>query len=119
MEGREIMEGSERDKRYSIQTMTQLTYSIVEKLSSVKIMSAASLQTSVPACPIASPMSALLTATASFVPSPVMATILPTDWSAYTKWENRDSNRRLLGNNTVGTSLVSKVTRSVKGHTKL
>ena len=47
---------------------------IVEKLSSVSIMSAAFLATSVPLCPIAQPISAHLSAGASFIPSPVMAT---------------------------------------------
>ena len=46
---------------------------IVAKLSSVKIMAAASLETSVPAFPIAIPMSAFFKAGASFTPSPVIA----------------------------------------------
>merc|ERR1719312_2313714 len=50
---------------------------IVEKSSSRRITSAASLQTSVPHFPIAIPTSALFTATPSFTPSPVMATINP------------------------------------------
>ena len=57
-----------------------LSHVMVEKLSSVRIMSPASLQTSVPDFPMATPMSALFRATASLVPSPVMATILPRDW---------------------------------------
>ena len=51
------------------------TYNIVAKLSLVRIMSAASQHTSVPLLPIAMPMSALFNATASLVPSPVMATM--------------------------------------------
>ena len=47
------------------------------KLSSVRIISAASLVTSVPVIPIATPMSALVSAGASFTPSPVMATMFP------------------------------------------
>ncbi len=48
--------------------------SMVAKLSSVSTMSAASLATSVPSLPMATPMSACLRAGASFTPSPVMAT---------------------------------------------
>ena len=50
---------------------------IVAKLSSVRIMSAALLATSVPVMPMAAPMSARLSAGASFTPSPVMATTWP------------------------------------------
>ena len=50
---------------------------IVAKLSSVRIMEAASLETSVPIFPMATPMSAFLRAGASLTPSPVMATIWP------------------------------------------
>ena len=49
---------------------------MVEKLSSVRIITAASLVTSVPV-PIAIPMSAFFTAGASLTPSPVIATISP------------------------------------------
>ncbi|HMC94388.1 MAG TPA: hypothetical protein VKO16_06410, partial [Polyangia bacterium] len=49
---------------------------IVEKLSSVRIITAASLVTSVPV-PIAIPISAFFTAGASLTPSPVIATIWP------------------------------------------
>merc|ERR1719480_64888 len=48
---------------------------IVEKSSSSRMTSAASLHTSVPVTPIATPTSALLTATPSLTPSPVMATM--------------------------------------------
>lgn len=44
------------------------------KLSSNKIIAAASLATSVPAIPIANPTSAFFKAGASLVPSPVTAT---------------------------------------------
>ncbi len=47
---------------------------IVAKLSSVRTMSAASLETSVPLMPMATPMSACFSAGASLTPSPVMAT---------------------------------------------
>ena len=47
---------------------------MVAKLSSVSVMSAAPLATSVPVMPMAQPMSAALSAGASFTPSPVMAT---------------------------------------------
>ena len=50
---------------------------MVAKLSSVRIMAAASLLTSVPVWPMATPMSARLSAGASFTPSPVMATTSP------------------------------------------
>ena len=47
------------------------------KLSSVRIMSAASLATSVPVTPMATPISAFLSAGESFTPSPVTATTSP------------------------------------------
>jgi hypothetical protein len=47
------------------------------KLSSTKIISAASLATSVHFIDIATPTSAFLSAGASFTPSPVIATICP------------------------------------------
>ena len=47
---------------------------MVAKLSSVNVMSAAPLATSVP-LPIAQPMSAAFSAGASLTPSPVIATI--------------------------------------------
>ena len=50
---------------------------MVAKLSSVRIMSAASFVTSVPVIPIATPMSARLSAGASLTPSPVIETTLP------------------------------------------
>ena len=57
---------------------------IVAKLSSVRIMDAASLETSVPMIPMATPMSAFFKAGASFTPSPVMATISPFCCSPFT-----------------------------------
>ncbi len=57
---------------------------IVAKLSSASTMSAASLVTSVPVMPMATPISACLRAGASFTPSPVMATICPFFFSALT-----------------------------------
>ena len=50
---------------------------MVAKLSSVRIIAAASLETSVPVMPIAMPMSACLRAGASFTPSPVIAVMQP------------------------------------------
>src|SRR5918996_882116 len=47
---------------------------MVAKLSSVRIIVAASLVTSVPVTPIATPMSALRSAGASLTPSPVIVT---------------------------------------------
>ena len=46
---------------------------MVAKLSSVRIMDAASLDTSVPVIPMAIPMSACFSAGASLTPSPVIA----------------------------------------------
>ena len=57
---------------------------MVEKLSSVRIITAASLVTSVPVMPIAMPMSAFFSAGASLTPSPVMATIWPWRFSRST-----------------------------------
>ena len=50
---------------------------IVAKLSSVRIISAAFLETSEPVIPIAIPTSALVKAGASFIPSPVTPTTSP------------------------------------------
>ena len=63
---------------------SRMALTMVAKLSSARIMSAASLATSVPATPMATPMSAALSAGASLTPSPVMATIRPSAWSAST-----------------------------------
>ena len=57
---------------------------IVAKLSSVNITSAASFDTSVPTIPIAHPISAVFNAGASFTPSPVIATISPFVCQAFT-----------------------------------
>jgi hypothetical protein len=59
---------------------------MVAKLSSRSTMALASLATSVPATPMATPMSACRSAGASLTPSPVMATISPRAWSAVTMW---------------------------------
>ena len=56
---------------------------IVAKLSSSSTMSAASLATSVPVIPMATPMSAFFRAGASLTPSPVMATTSPRSCSAW------------------------------------
>ena len=58
---------------------------IVAKLSSVRIIVAASFETSVPVIPIAMPMSALFSAGASFTPSPVIATMSPFRFSESTR----------------------------------
>ena len=57
---------------------------MVAKLSSVRTIVAASLVTSVPVTPIATPMSALRSAGASLTPSPVIATTSPRACSART-----------------------------------
>ena len=59
---------------------------IVAKSSSVRIITAASFETSVPVMPIATPMSACLRAGASFTPSPVMATMWPFLRRMSTRW---------------------------------
>src|SRR5665647_3516020 len=58
---------------------------MVAKLSSVRIITAASLETSVPVMPMATPMSAFFNAGASLTPSPVMATMLSFCWSSVTR----------------------------------
>ena len=57
---------------------------MVAKLSSARIILAASFVTSVPVTPIAMPMSADFSAGASLTPSPVIATMLPSACSAST-----------------------------------
>ena len=52
-------------------------FTMVAKLSSRRIIWDASFETSVPVMPMATPISALLSAGASFTPSPVMATNWP------------------------------------------
>ena len=59
-------------------------FTIVTKLSSANIISAAFLATSVPFFPIAIPMSAFFKAGLSFTPSPVIATTLPAFCHAFT-----------------------------------
>ena len=77
---------------------------MVEKLSSVRIISAAPLATSVPETPIAQPMSAALRAGASLMPSPVMATTAPRDWNALTI-------RTLCSGETRANTVYSKIWR--------
>lgn len=68
-------------KNFRIQSKIFLPYLtaviMLEKLSSNKIIPAASLATYVPAIPMANPISAFFKAGASFVPSPVIATTFP------------------------------------------
>lgn len=59
-------------------------FTIDAKLSSKRIISQAVFATSVPAIPIANPTSAFLRAGASFVPSPVTATISSYSFKAVT-----------------------------------
>ncbi|KAH3682677.1 hypothetical protein WICPIJ_006340 [Wickerhamomyces pijperi] len=56
---------------------SSMAFKIVEKSSSVKTISEASLATSVPILPIEIPISANFKAGASLTPSPVMATTSP------------------------------------------
>jgi hypothetical protein len=58
---------------------------MVAKLSSASTISAASFAASVPVRPMATPMSARLSAGASFTPSPVIATAAPPACSASTR----------------------------------
>jgi len=62
-----------------------IAVTILVKLSSNRIIPAASLATSVPAIPIAKPTSAFFKAGASLVPSPVTATTLLSYFSPVTK----------------------------------
>ena len=63
---------------------SSMALTMLAKLSSSRMMSAASLATSVPDRPIAMPMSAALSAGASLTPSPVTATTSPFLCSAWT-----------------------------------
>ena len=63
---------------------SSIAWIIVVKLSSVKIISLAPLETSVPVIPIATPISANLSDGASFTPSPVIDTIFPCSLNAFT-----------------------------------
>ena len=56
---------------------SSIALTMLAKLSSVSTMSAASLETSVPVIPMATPILAALSAGASLMPSPVMATMWP------------------------------------------
>ena len=78
---------------------------MVAKLSSVRIMSAASFVTSVPVIPIATPISARLSAGASLTPSPVIATTLPSAFS-------RSTRRTLSSGATRATTPISWSCRS-------
>ncbi len=69
-----------------IRRPSRTAFTIVAKSSSRRIMSDASLETSVPVMPMATPMSARFSAGASFTPSPVIATKWPLSWSASTIW---------------------------------
>mmetsp|Transcript_8199 Transcript_8199/g.20311 ORF Transcript_8199/g.20311 Transcript_8199/m.20311 type:complete len:287 (-) Transcript_8199:1623-2483(-) len=63
---------------------SSMAETIVAKLSSARIMSAASLATSVPEIPMAIPIEACLRAGASLTPSPVMAGTSPHDRRIFT-----------------------------------
>ena len=69
---------------------------IVAKLSSVRIITAACFETSVPVMPIAMPMSAFLRAGASFTPSPVMATTWPFLRRMSTRWTLSSGETRAM-----------------------
>ena len=63
---------------------SSIAFTMLAKLSSVSTMSAASFETSVPVMPMATPILAALSAGASLMPSPVMATMWPLRCSAPT-----------------------------------
>ena len=63
---------------------SRTAWTMVAKLSSSSVIAAASRATSVPPLPIATPISARLSAGASLTPSPVMATNSPLRCSAST-----------------------------------
>ena len=81
---------------------------MVAKLSSVRTIVAASLVTSVPVTPIATPMSALRSAGASLTPSPVIATTSPRACSARTM-------RILCSGDTRATTPISSSRRAEVG----
>ncbi|KAK5633688.1 hypothetical protein RRF57_009401 [Xylaria bambusicola] len=64
------------------------------KLSSINTISEASLATSVPQTPIEKPTSAVFKAGASFVPSPVTATVSPRALSFATKMRLSSGDER-------------------------
>ena len=70
---------------------------MVEKSSLTNIISAASLEASVPVIPMAIPMLALFKATASFTPSPVIPTIMPFCCNAC----NQRISKHFLGKNSL------------------
>ena len=80
---------------------------MVAKLSSVRIISAASLVTSVPVMPMATPMSARVSAGASLTPSPVIATMLPCPLRMLTR-------RTLSSGATRATTPMSSIWRSIR-----
>ena len=63
---------------------TVTAFTIVAKLSSVNIISAASFETSDPVIPIAIPISACFNAGASLTPSPLIPMIFPFACHAFT-----------------------------------
>ena len=81
------------------------------KLSSVRIITAASLATSVPVMPMATPMSAFLRAGASLTPSPVMATM----WPAFFKIS---TSRTLCSGVTRAMTPISPIWRSASSSLK-
>ncbi len=62
-----------------------IAFTIEAKLSSNSTIAEASLATSVPAIPMENPTSAVLSAGASFVPSPVTATVSPKSFNRLTR----------------------------------
>lgn len=77
MKNKESVGIREKTTNHSILKRIPRPYKIVVKSSSTKIMSAASLDTSVPEQPIEMPISAFFKATASLTPSPVIPTTIP------------------------------------------
>mmetsp|Transcript_39313 Transcript_39313/g.77512 ORF Transcript_39313/g.77512 Transcript_39313/m.77512 type:complete len:221 (+) Transcript_39313:1336-1998(+) len=94
---------------------------MAEKSSESKIMSAASLETSVPAMPMAHPMSACDKAGESFTPSPVTATMWPIFCAALTMrsfWVGLvRANTTSLYSITCWISASDMLSKSVPAHT--
>mmetsp|Transcript_17079 Transcript_17079/g.20563 ORF Transcript_17079/g.20563 Transcript_17079/m.20563 type:complete len:247 (-) Transcript_17079:1785-2525(-) len=67
-------------KLSKIRRPSSTPFTMEAKLSSIRIISAASLETSFPAIPMAIPMLPFFSAGASFTPSPVTATTSPRLW---------------------------------------
>jgi hypothetical protein len=94
---------------------SSIAATMLAKLSSSRIRSAASLATSVPLMPMAMPMSAVFSAGASLTPSPVTATISPLFFSASTMrifCSAATRAKRISGASSASCSCVGDISRS-------